>query len=118
MKLSRLFLGLVLSSGLAIIVSACGSSDSDNNGNSPFGGGGSSGTSTGGGSVGGSGSISTYSSGSWICANAPVSCKAGTIAACCNSSGTQCKYVVGGKDYPCDGDDCESTAETVASLCY
>jgi hypothetical protein len=45
-----------------------------------------------------------------------VTCANGsTIKACCTQ--TQCKYVYGGKDYPCNGTSCQSAAETVVNLC-
>jgi hypothetical protein len=45
-----------------------------------------------------------------------VTCSGGsTIKACCTQ--TQCKYVYGGKDYPCNGTNCQSAAETVVNLC-
>jgi len=44
-----------------------------------------------------------------------VNCLAGNVQACCTSS--DCKYIYDGKNYPCNGTDCEAAAQVVANLC-
>jgi hypothetical protein len=38
-----------------------------------------------------------------------------TISACC--SNTQCKYVAGSREFPCDGTNCQAAADAVTSYC-
>lgn len=105
MTLTRLLLGLVLSSGLFFFAAACGSSDSSDN-NSPFGDGG---------GTGGSGGVTTTSSGNWTCSDA-MTCKNGKLQMCCTD--TQCKYVLGSKEYPCTGQtDCQSSLTAALGQC-
>ncbi len=92
MKLTRLLLGLVVSTGL--FSAACGSSDSSND-DSP---------------TGGSGGAGTYS-----CVF-NMTCKDGNdLVTCCTS--TQCKLVLGGTDYPCNGQDCQAVLKSTQSKC-
>lgn len=110
MKLTRLLLGFVLSSGL-LLFAACGSSDSKDE--NPFGGGGSGGGGGGSGGGGAGGSITT--SGNWSCTDV-MTCSSGKLQACCTA--TQCKYVIGSKEYPCTTQtNCTSAAESAVAAC-
>jgi hypothetical protein len=55
----------------------------------------------------------------WKCQSAGITCaKTGTdIQACCTDDNSKCKYVVSGKDYPCNGTDCAAEAKTLATYC-
>lgn len=37
------------------------------------------------------------------------------VSACCTTS--NCKYTVGSKQFPCDGTDCASAAQSLTSYC-
>lgn len=39
----------------------------------------------------------------------------GTLEACCTDD--QCRYLLDGEEYPCNGTDCSAAAEEVASVC-
>jgi hypothetical protein len=39
------------------------------------------------------------------------------VQACCTKDNNSCKFIVEGKDYPCDGTDCTQAAADVGTYC-
>lgn len=48
------------------------------------------------------------------CSNA-MDCSGTPMQACCNPS--QCRYVIGDQQFPCDGTDCSSAANDAVAYC-
>lgn len=52
------------------------------------------------------------------CFGTPTDCRDLVVESCCNAGGTQCTYRISdGKDFPCNGSDCQAAASDAVAYC-